>query len=422
MKQTKKRRRSRAVFLFLIWIACIICLPGQKALAASAAVNLSLSTEEVAVGDTFWVVLTVEASEEIGNVQCYLSFDSGALRFISGGSYATGGSGLVLISDKDGEESDSASRKYSLKFKAIGAGETTVQIENDVKISCALDDAGMSISSNQLLFEITDPERISDNTALSKLLVSSGELSPKFSRKVKRYKMEVAHNINQIAVNAAPADENAMVSITGNTKLKDGKNTVTLTVTAPSGDQAVTKIVVTKKSPLSAGEETADNPQDTIAIGPTGVTAHEDEAGNRFLSEQLRLQVLPLEDESLLPANYEKTTIVIDGLPITVYTFSYDLDSDKLLVYGMNQNGETGLYQYNRAAKTLTKYEAVSGDTDGQQKTQSQADAKAPSAAASYLIAIAILAALCVILTILLVFQKIKNAKIEEKENETDYF
>lgn len=418
MKQTINGRRARAVFLFLIWIAGVFCLPGQKALAASAAVNLSLSTEKVAVGDTFWVVLTVEASEEIGAFNCYLSFDNGALRFVSGGNYATGGEGLVLISDKD--SADSASRKYAMKFKAVSAGETTIQVENDVKVTCVLDDTEMSVSSNQLLFEITDPERADDNTALAKLKVSSGELSPKFSRQVRKYKMEVAPNISQVAVNAAPADEKATVSITGNTKLKDGKNTIKITVTAPSGDQAVTKIVVTKKQPEAIKEETADDTQETVI--PAGVTAYEDEAGNRFLSEQLRVQVLPLEDESLLPANYEKTTIVIDGLPITVYTFSYNLDSERLLVYGMNQNGEAGLYQYNRATRTLAKYEAASGEADGQPNTPSQTTATPLSASASYLIAICVLAALCIILTILLVFQKLKNVHIEEKEREDDFF
>jgi len=226
--------------------------------------------------------------------------------------------------------------------------------------------------------------------------------------------------INQISVNAVPSDEKAAVSITGNTKLQTGDNTVKITVTAPSGDKAVTKIIITKKgSKVIDDEKTGDDPK-SDTIQNAGVMATEDEAGNRFLSEELRLQIISLEDESLLPENYEKTTIVLDGLPITVYNWKYDLNSDNLLVYGMNQDGETGLYQYNRANNTLTKYTKVSEPTDTKVSTTSAELENTVSSATSYMIVICILAGACIVLTILLVLQKMKASNVHSNPNEKE--
>ena len=423
MKRAKKVRKISYIFLLMTWIIGSVCMPVKKALATSAAVNLSLSTENVVIGSTFSVVLTVEASEEIGNFECNLSFDTDALQFVSGGAYVTGGNGLVLISDMD-SSNDSISKKYSMKFKAIKGGETTIRMDEDVSISCALDDTKMSVSCNQLLLNITDPERISDDTSLSKLLVSSGNLSPKFSSNVKKYKMEVEYNINQISVKAMPSDEKATISVSGNTNLKAGDNTVNITVTAPSGDKAVTKIIVSKKDSENSEKQvkTKEKKQDNV-IQSTGVTAYEDERGNRFLSEELRLQIVSLEDESLLPDDYEKTTIVMDGLPITVYTLRYDMNSDNLLVYGMNQDGETALYQYNRENNTLTKYMGINEVVVKQDTVTSDDMEKTTSATISFLIIICILAIACISLTIALVFQLIKAKSINNKNiKEDDFF
>ena len=419
MNQTKKVRTSiKYIFLSIALILGNIFVPHTTALAASAAVNLSLSTENVEVDSTFSVVLTVQASEEIGNLQCYLSFDSDVLKFVSGGANVTGGNGVVMISDKDSTD-ESTTKKYSMKFKAIKAGESTLWIEENASITCLLDDTTMSVSCNQLLFQITDPESVSDDTTLAKLLVSSGKLSPDFSKDRKKYKMEVEPTINQISVNAVPTDGNATVSISGNTKLQTGNNTVKITVTAPSGDKAVTKIVVTKKESKVTQEETlSEKTSDTIQNA--GVTASEDEAGNRFLSEELRLQIIPLEDESLLPENYEKTTIVLDGLPITVYNWKYDLNSDNLLLYGMNQDGDTGLYQYNRANNTLTKYSQVKDAAETKESTTSAELENTVSPETSYMIIICLLAGACIVLTILLVLHKMKVSNIHSNSNEKE--
>lgn len=430
MKRNKKVFEIFNIFLMMILVSGSICWPATKAKAASAAINLSLSSESIEVDNTFSVVLSVEASEEIGTFSCFLSFDTDMLEFVSGGAYVTGGNGLVLISDEN-SESETASKKYSMKFKALKSGETTLWVDEDVQISCALDGAAMSVSNNQLLFEIVDPDQISGNTNLKSLTVSTSKLSPEFSKEVKKYTMKIPALIEQISVNPEPQDPEATVSVSGNQKLKTGKNTVKITVTAPNGDQSVTKIIVTREDNSNVNDtekekETEENETDTLTnnIENTGVIASEDDAGNRFLTEELRIQILPLEDESILPENYIKTTIVLDGLPITVYTWKFDFNTDVLLIYGMNQDGETGLYEYSRSMNTLSPYDGVIGNDQDSQNTVTEAEETTHSSkVVSMLVIIVILGIALIIVSIALVLQLMKkDGKSKRYEKEDDFF
>lgn len=421
MNLQQKVKKTICILTLIVLTAGIVCLPQKKVMAASAAMNLSLSEENIMVDSTFSVVVTVEASEDIGDFECFLSFDSEMLEFVSGAAFVSSGNGLVMISDKD-SKNESGNKKYSMKFKAIKSGETNMWIEDEVEISCALDGAGMSLSRNQLVFNIKDPDEIGDDTSLSKLSISPGTLTPVFKQGTNKFEAEVSSSVRQIAVEAAATDENAVISIKGNTDLKAGKNTISITVTAPSGKKDVSKIIVTKEEEIVDSDVGSSEKKEDV-IASTGVKAIEDKSGTRFLTEELRLQMLPAED-SLIPKDYIKTTIVLDGIPITVYTWKYDLDSDLLLVYGMNQDGESSFYQYDRVNNSLQKY---TGDSAAEEKTQSKTAVKEDSKDNSskqltqMAVVIAVLGAACICLTVALVLKIIKKPKkIEEKED--DFF
>ena len=73
--------------------------------------------------------------------------------------------------------------------------------------------------------------RSSDNT-LKSLSVSKGSLDPAFDSSKTTYSINVDNDVTKIDVDALPTDEKASVSISGNTNLKEGMNTITIKVTA----------------------------------------------------------------------------------------------------------------------------------------------------------------------------------------------
>lgn len=405
----------------------------EETLAVSAAMNLALSDENIMTDDTFSVVLTIESSEDIGNVDTFLTFDTKKLQFIKGGVSVTGGDGVVYISDKDSEDTGTK-KKYSMKFKAIQDGETTIAIDDDPKITCALDGLYMSVSRNQLLFHITDPHSISDDAELAGLTVFPGILSPEFKNSVYQYTMEVEADVDKITVDARPYDENAAVSVTGNTNLTEGKNKIKIVVTAPAGNQETITITVTRKKAVQDKEpekeedqEKKKEPAEKKEPLSLQVKAREDKKGNIVLSQALELTIFPVPDPAMIPENYEETIVVIDGYPITVYTWKYDLNSDLLLVYGENQNGEGGLYQYSRETKTLNEYmgEApkASESKEAVQNTMESENYKRRLLQMGA--GLVILLVICIILSILLALNTVKNRKqgaAGKKDEYDDFF
>lgn len=449
----------------LLWLYVCFLLagafhPAQPAKAASAAMNLSLSADEIMLGETFSVVLTVESSEDIGNLEVYLSFDRKALRFISGGKYVTGGKGLVMILDETDQTETDTKKKYSMKFKALKGGETTLKIRES-EIACASDGLVMSVSKNQLLFQVIDPERMNDNAELKSLSIDPGTLSPEFSADTTVYRTEVGSDVNQLRISAAAAEKNAQVRISGNQDFVTGKNEVQIKVTAPSGDIVTTTITVIKLAPgetpqkagdASQGEDSGlteqgdasgeeDEKGDAKAPGDAsekessvsgslklsesaGLSAREEEGGDIYVTDYQEIKIRPLDDDSRLPQDFIATTVVITGVPVVVYTPSYDLNSELLLMYGENFQGKSGFYLYNRKTGKIRPYD---GEFSEAEVKEDSSKSLAEQEVETYrhtiwglLLLSVILGLFCAGLMAALLLQSIKRKKQKKKRSPED--
>lgn len=92
-----------------------------------------------------------------------------------------------------------------------------------------------------------EKDKKSDNKNLKSLTVTPEGLSPKFSASVTEYAMSVEDTTKKVDIEAIPEDEKAKVSISGNTDLEVGENTVEIKVTAEDGTTKTYKIIVTKE-------------------------------------------------------------------------------------------------------------------------------------------------------------------------------
>lgn len=73
------------------------------------------------------------------------------------------------------------------------------------------------------------------NTNLEILAIENTLLNPPFDISETKYTTEISNNVQEINVLAVPENEKAKVQITGTNNLKEGNNTVTITVTAANG-------------------------------------------------------------------------------------------------------------------------------------------------------------------------------------------
>ena len=106
---------------------------------------------------------------------------------------------------------------------------------------------------------------LSEDNTLASLTVLEGTLSPIFAPGVTNYTVQVAHDVEQVTVNATANDEKASVVVSDTELAEDGTCIVTVTVTAESGDVRVYTITVTREE-APEGEDPSDpsDPADQV--------------------------------------------------------------------------------------------------------------------------------------------------------------
>lgn len=229
--------------------------------SAAATATIAFSNSKPAVNDSVTVTVTVSGGEAMYSTEFSVSYNPDTLRFDSGDS-ASGGAGVVKVA---GLPSGATKQSYSLKFTAIAAGSSVIQASGVAYYQNTEDSVGASATMT-----VSDAAK-SDNANLKSLSLSKGTLSPKFSASKTSYTATVANSVTEVKVYATAQDSGANVSVSGESALKVGSNTRTVTVTAPSGAQKVYTITITRSEEETVSEPDVPevNPYETMVDGAT---------------------------------------------------------------------------------------------------------------------------------------------------------
>ena len=215
---SKIKKLTAAAISAIIIFSCFTF----NTLAAATAI-ISFSSNKPAVNNSVTVTITVSGGEAMYSTEFNVSYNPEVLRFESGDS-AAGGAGVVKIA---GLPAGAAKQSYSLKFTAIAAGSSTVQVSGAAYYQSTEDSIGASATMT-----VSDAAK-SNNANLKSLSLSTGTLSPAFSASKTSYTATVANSVTTVKVYATAQDSGAKVAISGESALKVGKNTRNVTVTAP---------------------------------------------------------------------------------------------------------------------------------------------------------------------------------------------
>jgi len=111
------------------------------------------------------------------------------------------------------------------------------------------------------LYETQTNENVTkDNTNLKILRLDKEGITPNFSSDIKEYYFVANTNINSLEVTAVPENINANVTITGNTNLKDGLNTIKIKVESEDKTKNSNYIIsVTKTSNIQKANTNLEN-------------------------------------------------------------------------------------------------------------------------------------------------------------------
>lgn len=409
------QRTERKIKHLIMYITIALCITvGLKApidvKATSATLTFTADNKSVSVGDTFYVVVILDSSDTIGGFEGYVSYNSDLVEFIEGGNFVNGGGGLLRIYDMDSTDAVST-KKYSLKFKAKKVGDCVFDTSDAPAVYNA-DDDELSVSSNTLTISISNSQSLSSNNNLSKLLISPGTLDQAYNNDVTSYKVEIPYEDDMLFISAEPEDEEAVVTVEGNTDLKVGLNYVHVVVTAPSGAKKDIQIQVTRLDEQSEADK-----KEEVEKEETGVTVSITEDNKKVLESVHLYEIVELADDAMIPKGYEESSIKIGQETVRAYITTNNLQNEFVLLYLTNESGETDFYQYDRIEKTLQRFQQeksyVEDDIPGSEQGNT-------STVSPELIIIAAMAGIIIILSIALAIVTLKR-KRDKEERDDDY-
>ena len=318
--------------------------------AFAARIAFSDPSAEAGGEVTVSMKITATGNETINSSNVMLTYDPQALQYLEG-TGASGDAGSLRVVGT-AEAANSTELSFSLKFKALKAGNTSISVSTQEVYNgdgqlVTVEQQGNSVVS------VSGAAGASDNAALSDLQISPGTLTPAFSPDVDSYTAVVGQDVETVTVSALVADESATVSVSGNEGLQMGDNEIVCTVVAADGQTTRTYRVVVTRTEAEVDGEAPVVSQVELRTPERNIT------------------VLSADDGPEIPEGFVRCSVTINGQAVYGWIWNDEAnpgaDAEYCIFYAMNENGETGFYRYDLTEKTLQRYfRDPSGGADGQ--------------------------------------------------------
>ena len=265
------------------------------------ATNISISPSEPKVGDEVTITVTVpnvNTSTVTANVSGVVS---GKIKVVGG--------------DLSGNPRDYSN---SAKYKCEKEGTINVEISSDSSAVLKAEYVDVSakksvtVKAKEVANNTASSSNTSNNTTtaskstearLSNFGIKPNDFSG-FKRDKTEYSTEVPNNVTKVNVYATALDKNAKVSGAGDVQLKEGENTVKVTVTAEAGNTKVYTLTIKRRT--AAEDATATTNDDTTTTNTEATT-----------SDAFGLESLDIKDVKLKPS-----------FKTEIYKYEIDLDKD----------------------------------------------------------------------------------------------
>ena len=336
----------------------------MKARAASGSSSVAFSSSNPKIGETLTVTLQVK-TDTYAMSEFTMQYDSSILEFTgsSNSSNCSGGNGLLKIMF-DGL-SGGGTEELRITFNTIATGSSKISVsfveaynvEGKELIPVPISGCSATVTVQNAAAEPSgggtgesggntdgndggETATKSSDNSLRSLTISPGSLSPAFASGTTNYTATVASDVEGIAVDAKVSNEKASVeSVTGNTKLAVGANTVRIKVKAENGTVATYTIVVTRAAETKPAESDSNTTKE-----------------KEIVVDGVNYKVSATLPEDTLPAEFTKETATYNGQTVEVYAFPYE----NLKLYYLNPTDSTSSSSefcfYNEKEETFFPY------------------------------------------------------------------
>lgn len=429
-------RRILEMMLFFLCLSGMLAF-GSRAEASSASVSVETKNDKVQVGDTVYVIVTVRSSKAIKGFEGYFTYDYQYLRFDSGGGVVHGNDDAFRILDME-RAAGATKLKYSVKFTARKAGGTSITLRKPYNV---LEDDGnntkMSVSHSALNMMITEPQAQPTATAkagkkeqdkkkpkegktpspnpsgkpeekgtsgqkdilgsskLRSLEIQGTQLTPEFSPDIEKYSGVISTSKEELPIVYQVEDSHATVNISGNKKIKDGKNVIKIAVKSSTGKKTTYRLSMTVQK--ITPEEDSESSRVNVMK----------KSGKLYMVGTTTICVGEAEAEKI-PQGFERISLDLEGKKVICYAQAGDREASYVLIYGEE---EQAFFLYDRESGSLQSYEKVKMwyQSSGEQEISNSASLE--EKVVSYQYVLAIMGTFCALMLILMLYFALHSRK-----------
>lgn len=318
-----KKLKKLAALMLCTAMTFMMC--GIVSSAASG--QLRFSDPSTTVGATVEITAKLSADESLSKGSATLTYDTTALKFISGEN-ATASNGQIEL---EGSGSGNTEMSWTLKFQALSEGTTTVNISKVTASASSGDDVTVVKGSSTVTIGEGDPSLITDDEETTKSSGNGGDIE------IDGQTYSVVTDIPEVLVpdGFVTADMPYNGNTYAATKQESGKMYAIYLKDANEEEDFW----------LYDPDKDKFSPFEQVSI-----------SGNRYI-------VLLSEDKTKdLPDTLQKTTMTVEGKEFPAWQ-NTDASS-YYVVYAVNSDGEEGFYQYDTVDETYQRYTPETKDKE----------------------------------------------------------
>lgn len=267
----KKKVAILLAILLVVGTSIIGVMKHEKAYAKTAQMSIEIP-KSIKKENEFTVRVVLHSDVNLYSVDAYLSYNPELLEFVPNSDFVTGSAGILEL--KDTYDAETKNKEYEITFKALETGKAEIGFTEVYLIDYADMDYIEVVPSGKT-FDIGVNKTVEMDARLDDLIVAPGELTEDFDPNQLDYEMHVGLDVDMVGVSAVPMDENSVVESDIPEKLVNGKNTITIKVTALSGSVNVYTVTVYKEdiseeasedltSEMEEDTTQMDNPEDGV--------------------------------------------------------------------------------------------------------------------------------------------------------------
>lgn len=338
-------KRMMGILLALV-LTLGLCGAELSAAAATGSVSFTAGASSVTVGGSVTLTVTYTASS-VGAGKADIAYDNNLFQCtaVNGTGTHNQASAAGLLTYNFAENSQKNSHRFTCTFKSKKAGTGTFTLSSDGLVT--FDEEEFSVEDKSLTVSVANPAA-SSNANLASLKPSSGTLTPQFNANTLNYTVEVPYTTTSLSLSAVAADKGAKVAVGGKNALAVGKNTRTVTVTAPSGATKKYTVVITRAADQGGSGETS------TTVPPPGdpleVTVGEE-----------TMQVSDTQPDTTLPPGYGWDNVTLNG---TVVAAAKNADNGTVLLWlTPAAGGEGTFYLYDETSGQFTQFRPLTVDS-----------------------------------------------------------